>query len=451
MKKYIKNLSDNQKSEIILFLTSLFQLSELTTSFKLTVSKYFTLKTCSIKDVITEQNKPFTHIYIVKKGAFSLTYLNLKNTPIDFSIEHFIQFQEFSKESFSLNRQYELDGKLKYTLPEKLFTCLPGEFIGDIEWYTKAKNYLFQVTCIHEKSEVLMIDVNLFKEHIQYRIGRDFKDLIVKKMDTINARLNGIRHVEKQCKMNKLGSYENSMKKNLDNLVNYECRARALSDKVKPLQPFNLQQNKSCSHLLNKVRGYFESIDYNNEQHSLEQKIITSTNQVKLNKKIINNSCIKSFMSRVQSSKVNNKVENMMIIKILDDNCTGNVVKSFWTGDIKKRHLKLTKNQSAPELLVSAGNLVSQTSKHETISDSSSMYNDKLYYNNENTGKLCLNFNARFINNVPIKYKSHNQKFNRSIPLDKKIFLSKKRVCALLKGRYTFMRNHSTDMMIRKK
>ena len=258
MKKFIKNLSDSQKSEIILFLTSLSQLSELTTSFKLTVSKYFTLKTCSIKDVITEQNKPFTHIYIVKKGAFSLTYLNLKNTPIDFSIEHFIQFQGFSKESFSLNRQYELDGKLKYTLPEKLFTCLPGEFIGDIEWYTKAKNYLFQVTCIHEKSEVLMIDVNLFKEHIQYRIGRDFKDLIVKKMDTINARLNGIRHVEKQCKMNKLGSYENSMKKNLDNLLNYECRARALSAKVKPLQLFNLQQNKSCSHLLNKVRGYLE-------------------------------------------------------------------------------------------------------------------------------------------------------------------------------------------------
>ena len=46
------------------------------------------------------------------------------------------------------------------------------------------------------------IYVNLFKEHIQYRIGRGFKDLIVKKMDTINARLNGIRHVEKQCKMN---------------------------------------------------------------------------------------------------------------------------------------------------------------------------------------------------------------------------------------------------------
>ena len=107
-----------------------------------------------------------------------------------------------------------------------------------------------------------------FKEHIQYRIGRGFKDLIVKKMDTINARLNGIRHVEKQCKMNKLGSYENSMKKNLDNLLNYEFRARALSAKVKPLQPFNLQQNKSCSHLLNKVRGYFESIDYNNEQHN---------------------------------------------------------------------------------------------------------------------------------------------------------------------------------------
>ena len=405
----------------------------------------FEAKTYNFNDIIFKQNSEISKLYLIKKGQFILIYNSTKNKKINFDIEHFIKYQNYSNEHFNNQRKYEITGKYTIKNREKILLLTKGEFVGEIEMYLKCNKSFFDVVCNENNSEIISIDRNEF-EKVMYYILPQMKIKILEKISIIKDRMNNININRNNnnfiIKKNK--SYFDVLKKQINltfNVDNSTILQKKIKDGInkngRKFQINNLlHKNKTEINLFNNNKNLIDenSNKIKKKKFNIYNYFINKDKKyfkgVKLNKIKINltkNQKINNF-----NHSLPNKIEKSKSLNdIIKDKSKRNKKNIFLKNENKNSiFFSKSKNKSTPSLnLTLYSNYIAHNLNHQKKDN----YYKKLFYRN---------------NHILNNYNINESYKNIENPLDKRLFLNQNRFNNLLFEKYNFMRNISNISII---
>jgi len=400
----------------------------------------FEVKTYNFNDIIFKQNSEISKLYLIKKGQFILIYNSTKNKKINFDIEHFIKYQNYSNEHFNNQRKYELTGKYVIKNREKILMLTKGEFFGEIEMYLKCDKSFFDVVCNENNSEIISIDRNEF-EKVMYYILPQMKIKILEKISIIKNRMNDINNNRNNnnfiIKKNK--SYFDVLKKQIDLTFNVD-NSIILQKKIK--DGINKNGRKfQINNLLHKNKT--EINIFSNNKNLIDE----NSNKIKKKKFNLYNYYLnkdKKYFKGVKLNKIKINLTKIQKINNLNNSLSNKIEKSKSLNNIitdkSKRNKKnnFFKNENKNNIFFS------KSKNNSTPSLNLTLYSNYIAQNlnlqkKDNYYKKLFNRNNHILNNYNI-----NESYkNIENPLDKRLFLNQNKFNNLLIEKYNFMRNIS--------
>ena len=424
MKPLVKNIVKSNSTEIFLLLHSMNHFSPLTSQYKLAISKQFTIHSYNAMEVIHYQNTPVKNIYIVKKGSFSLTYTRRTDSPVDFNLDYFLNYQNITNERFTNIRKYELDGKLSYIEEEKIIIYGEGEIIGDIEWVLGKDNYMFNIKANEQGSQLISCNLERFSQMIS-KIMNHIKGIVKTKIESLNIRIKNYYQGKKIRQINKKKSYENAIIRQFDVTHEHRLKQRAASAYY--------PKKKSIEE---KIRNPKDSLFFLSNNNLKEG---TKYNTVHFKKMIQPQSPTPKLIQYITASHHNKFIKSKSISNMLvSDSNSRNKGNSFLTGDIKPKRLD-SKNRIIKGQLNSSAPIIDEVYEEE-------IKKPKIYFKAK--GQLRLNYHANIIEEKPPIINNEKIKVNNAVPLDKRIFLNPEKVNVLLESKYKFLRKSSQEKLI---
>ena len=425
MKPLIKNIFKSNSTEIFLLLHSMKHFSPLSSQYKLAISKQFVIHSYNAMDIIHKQNSPITDIYIVKKGTFSLTYTRKTDSPVDFNLDYFLNYQNISNERFTNNRKYELEGKLSYIEEEKIVILGEGEIIGDIEWALGKENYIFNLKANEQGSQLISCNIEKFSQMIG-KIANHFKAIVKTKIESLNNRIINYFKGKKMHQINKKKSYENAIIKQFDVTHEHRLKQRAAS-------AYFPKKKKTIEEKTQNPKDSLFFLSNNNLRTG------TKYNTVHFKKMVHAQSPTSKLLQYILASKHNKIVKSKSIANMLVSiGNSRNKGKSFLTSDIKPKRLD-SKNRIIKGKMNSSAPIIDEVYKRE-------VKQPKIYFKTK--GQLRLKYNANIIEENTPKINNEKIKINNAVPLDKRIFLNQEKVNVLLSSKYKFLRQSSQEQLI---
>ena len=419
-------------NEVFLLLNSMNSLSELTAQYKALISKYFTTKTLQPGEMLISQGEHLTNIYIVKKGFFSLSFIRNASVPVTFGVDHFLQYQELSKEHFSSERKYEIKGNFNYKEEDKLIVYCVGEIIGDIEWYLQRDNSLFNIKAGTQGGEVAIIDRDKFIGLITTTIKR-FRKITERKMENFRDRLSLInRNKNDVCQITKGKIVRNHL------LYQFSVTQGFHNNNSQSIQ-------RSNSMPFSRYEKFSEVNESNRKKlNDSTSKIVKLTKTMKLkyngeNRKLLN--------TILDTNKFKGKEKTKIIKELLN--------KAVYSRNNKvndKRNSFITDEQTTK--IGKTTTVCKKDNGFHTLDEKKILRNRKFKINNrlflkKDKGKqmLGLNFKSDLVKKFDLNQSVQTKDIGISVPLNKTLFLNKNVISGLLKEKYELYRSYSQEKL----
>lgn len=294
---------------------------------------------------LISQGMPISKIYIVTKGSFTLKYSYSTIEDVDFTIDHFIPYQNYTKASFNSLRNHEIKGKQTFSECDKVLIYSQSDMIGDIEWVTSSPNAFFSIYSNEEGSEVYSCDLKAFINIID-NCSLILKNITIEKMIFIQKRVNVI--------LNAKNRFMTSKKKLFYNKLSEQTK---VFQKLYRIEKENIEKSVAYSFRINrKTRNSIISSKANISSSPKKHKCLsTKSKDVPLNNtmtkqfKVYSNSTTNMLNKTCKDNK--NQYYDLYKDKHLNDSYTNdhNKNRSFLTNSffhkIKNKHQHKPNNQ----------------------------------------------------------------------------------------------------------
>ena len=243
-----------EKTSILYFLENLNVLQKfIGTYFFENFLSFTTMKRYNSGDIIIHKGDPFRTFYIIRSGIFSLSlFSNRKSLPfLDLTI-----IRKDNNLRFTTQRNFELKQSYIEEIEYKLFNLGPGEFFGDVEFNSNLSNYIFDVKCIVDKSEVFEMNMEKFKKEVPNFFLQEFKIESNKQLDLIKERIKEIKILQKKSMIKTRNKYLDAFIENCPKTYN-KCVIEHNNDPyincyVKPIKnKFHIRDLKMCNIKIN--------------------------------------------------------------------------------------------------------------------------------------------------------------------------------------------------------
>jgi CRP-like cAMP-binding protein len=254
-----------EKTSILYFLENLNVLQKfIGTYFFENFLSFTTMKRYNSGDIIIHKGDPFRTFYIIRSGIFSLSlFSNRKSLPfLDLTI-----IRKDNNLRFTTQRNFELKQSYIEEIEYKLFNLGPGEFFGDVEFNSNLSNYIFDVKCIVDKSEVFEMNMEKFKKEVPNFFLQEFKIESNKQLDLIKERIKEIKILQKKSMIKTRNKYLDAFIENCPKTYNkcviehnndpyINCYVKPIKNKfhIRDLKMSNIKINLDNLHLKKKKK-----------------------------------------------------------------------------------------------------------------------------------------------------------------------------------------------------
>ena len=254
-----------EKTSILYFLENLNVLQKfIGTYFFENFLSFTTMKRYNSGDIIIHKGDPFRTFYIIRSGIFSLSlFSNRKSLPfLDLTI-----IRKDNNLRFTTQRNFELKQSYIEEIEYKLFNLGPGEFFGDVEFNSNLSNYIFDVKCIVDKSEVFEMNMEKFKKEVPNFFLQEFKIESNKQLDLIKERIKEIKILQRKSMIKTRNKYLDAFIENCPKTYNkcviehnndpyINCYVKPIKNKfhIRDLKMSNIKINLDNLHLKKKKK-----------------------------------------------------------------------------------------------------------------------------------------------------------------------------------------------------
>ena len=430
MKKLVNMIASNTKAEIMMLLHSMSQFNDITPTIKSFFVKRLTLLKYKASEVVLKQGEPVNKIFFVKRGSFKYSHFRKKEEQVDFNLDYFIKYQEMSGERFSNNRKYEIQGSYSYIEDNRYLIASRGEMICDIEWLLSKKTSMFNITALEPNSELLSTSFEDFEKFI-VKIKSKITKLITTKIRVLNDRANDIHASKKHLTITRKKRYQADIIKQFNVAKEYNEKKR----NCKSSEP---KKRKVTS---KDALFYFSDEEERNKNF---KKVNLKETKTGLNRVQKSNLLYKAIINSKKSKIISDETIQKLLVSVGNSR---NLTKSFLTSDVKPSKMKFT---SSLKKRCSSSAFTSVRDKDRKTLTVKRNYDDAVpLFRTTNLG-LTLNFSSPLIRESGGR--GDTKKKTVMVPMNKKIFLDKKKIDQLIDQKYTLLRSFSNDtLFIQKK
>ena len=149
-------------------------------------------------NIVVHKGEAIKSFFIIRQGVFqvilpaSKTYLNT----IDLNC--FRSEEEEKNERFTSERVHEFKDSYRENVKYKLLNLTEGEMFGVIEMHLGRRNYMFDLVCKEDESEILEVDVEYFNGEVKKYLSKMFEEKIQHQICFLDKRIRQIRSMERR-------------------------------------------------------------------------------------------------------------------------------------------------------------------------------------------------------------------------------------------------------------
>ena len=310
-------------------------------------------------EFLVERDTEFKNIFLIRHGCFKVYFYNKKKMTTNYDINSIFNEKEPIARN-SIDSKYYLKKCYIENIEYNLLSYGKGEIVGDIEYLTDSKNYVLNIKCDLDNSEVYQFPLDKFLKLSNRKMKNILMENATTKINYFKERIKDIKLVNtKQVdKRNKIKDFI------LDKLDKEEYKKNINKERLKKFS-FNSKNSKSIFNMMNinnvnpisqknpvKVKSSYKlrnlNLDTSNNQSYLQSKIKNDYLNTVINNenysKDMNNENNISFMKyKFNVTEENKKTE--IFPSIIDNSSKERQIISSKISNIKKANsISLPKN-----------------------------------------------------------------------------------------------------------